>query len=890
MIAQLQHITKRIDSHRQKFAIFIAVIIYMLSLSAQALPTMTQSHKGDKLEHVTLHLKYMHAFQFAGYYAAKDQGYYQEAGLDVTINEALSGNLAINEVLSGSAEYGVWDNSLLNERVSGKPFVVLASIFQHSPYIILSRKDRNIRVPSDLTGRRVMIDYQMGMTQLLAILAHEGISTNDIEFVPHTWNINDLINGAVDASVVYITDQPNQMRTLGVEPFIIKPVDYGIDFYGDCLFTTESEIKHHPKRVAAFRQASLKGWEYAMRHVDEIVELIIDMPGAEQRGLTAEHLRYEADQMQKLILPELVEIGHINPWRWKHMADTCAKLGILDSNYSLDGFIYDPNPSANLYWIYIITGILTTVAFIAILAALWIHQLHRAITRSTHNLKASEERFRQMFDNMSSGVVVYEAVDNGKDFILKDFNPSVEKIENLSRENMIGKRLTKVFPAAIDMGMLDALQRVWRSATPEHLPICSYKDNRIAGWRENYIYRLSSGEVIAVYDDRTAQKQSHEENERLRTAIEQADETIVISDTSGAIEFVNPAFCKITGYTQEEAIGQNPRILKGNQHDSEFYKELWDKLTNGDTWRGRFVNKKKDGTTYIEDAVISPVRNDAGETVNYVAVKRDITSPIAMERHLHQAQKIESVGMLAGGIAHDFNNLLTGIMGYVELCQLDVDPDSRISEWLNEIMSSAKRSADLTRQLLTFARKQVIAPKLLNLNDTISGMLNMLRRLIGENVELIWQPGANIKPTKLDAGQINQILVNLCLNSRDAISKYGEITVETENVAIDADYCTTHLEGTPGEYILLTVSDNGCGMEQMLLDKILEPFFTTKEMGKGTGLGLSTVYGIVKQNNGFINIDSELGKGSTFNIYLPQFSGNIAKESDNTTIKKTNQL
>jgi len=888
MIAQLQQITKLINSNRKRCTLLITGVIWMLCLSALALPTSIQKNKDDKLEHVTLQLKYQHAFQFAGYYAAKKMGYYQAEGLDVTIIEPLARHLVIDTVLAGRAEYGVWDSTLLNERLMGKPIVVLAAIFQHSPYVILTRKDSNIRVPSDLIGHQVMGGDSIG-TQLLTMLRHEGIPTNGIELISHTWDINDLINGTVDAAGFYITDQPNQMRELGVEPFIIKPIDYGVDFYGDCLFTTESEIKHHPKRVVAFRHASLKGWEYAMNHVDEMVKLIMAMPSVQQRGLTAEHLRYEADQMQKLILPELVEIGHSNPCRWQHIADTCAELGLLDPNHSLTGFIYDPTPRANIYWIHAITGILTTVTFIAILVALWIHQLRKSIARSTRNLKVGEERFRNMFDNMKSGVAIYQAVDDGKDFIFIDINPAVEQIENLPRKNMIGKRLTKVFPAAEDMGMLGVLQRVWRSSNPEHLPICLYKDNRIEGWRENYVYRLPTGEVIAVYDDQTEEKQTQEENERLRTAIEQADETIVITDVNGTIEYVNSAFCNITGYTQEEARGQNPRILKSNDTEDELYTEMWNKLINGNTWRGRFINKKKDGTTYVEDAVISPVRNNSGETINYVAVKRDITNQIAIEKHLHQAQKIESVGMLAGGIAHDFNNLLTGIIGYVELCQLDIEPDNRISEWLDEIMNSAKRSADLTRQLLTFARKQVIMPELLNLNDTISGMLNMLRRLIGENIKLTWRPGANIKPAKLDVGQINQILVNLCINSRDAISETGEITVETKNITIDADYCAIHAGYIPGKYVLLIVRDNGCGMDQKIHDKILEPFFTTKEVNKGTGLGLSTVYGIVKQNNGFINIDSELGRGTTFSIYMPQFSGNITKESDNAkTIKEVN--
>jgi CheY-like chemotaxis protein len=230
---------------------------------------------------------------------------------------------------------------------------------------------------------------------------------------------------------------------------------------------------------------------------------------------------------------------------------------------------------------------------------------------------------------------------------------------------------------------------------------------------------------------------------------------------------------------------------------------------------------------------------------------------------------MESVGRLAGGVAHDFNNMLSVIIGYAELALDQIDPSSPLHQDLQEIYNAGKRSADTTRQLLAFARKQTIAPQILDLNETVEGMLRMLQRLIGEDITLAWLPGLGLSKVKLDPSQLDQMLANLCVNARDAITGVGKVTVETGMVTFDAVYCHDHPGFTPGDFILLSFSDDGCGMDEETVLKVFEPFFTTKEVGQGTGLGLATVYGIIKQNNGFVNVYSEPGHGTTFNFYLP---------------------
>jgi signal transduction histidine kinase len=251
------------------------------------------------------------------------------------------------------------------------------------------------------------------------------------------------------------------------------------------------------------------------------------------------------------------------------------------------------------------------------------------------------------------------------------------------------------------------------------------------------------------------------------------------------------------------------------------------------------------------------------------AVQRALLE-VENRRERVQAQKMESVGRLAGGVAHDFNNMLGVITGHAELALDQLEPDNPLFGSLKEIFNAAKRSAGLTRQLLAFARRQVVAPKVLDLNRTVEGMLKMLRRLMGEDIDLVWLPDADLWPVKMDPAQIDQILANLCVNARDAIADGGRITIETGMTTLEAAYCADHAGFVPGDFVVMTVSDDGLGMDKATIDKIFEPFFTTKERGKGTGLGMAMVYGIVKQNDGFINVYSEPGYGTTFRICLPR--------------------
>jgi PAS domain S-box-containing protein len=368
-----------------------------------------------------------------------------------------------------------------------------------------------------------------------------------------------------------------------------------------------------------------------------------------------------------------------------------------------------------------------------------------------------------------------------------------------------------------------------------------------------------------------------EEHEWLLRAIEQSSEVIYITDPHGVIQYANPALETATGYRLNEIIGQQPRILKSGQQDEAYYRKFWETIKAGKTWQGPFVNRRKDGSYYTVESTVFPVRDDHGRIVSYVSVNRDITRELQereekarLEEQLAQAHKLESIGRLAGGVAHDFNNTLQIILGYTDAVLNEPGASSIIRNAVEEMQRAAQRSAGLTRQLLAFARQQTVTPRVMDINNAIDSTLKMLQRLLGEDIQMSLTLSPQPAMVRIDPVQMDQVLANLAVNSRDAIAGHGTLAIETSIRDLDDLQAREFSEGIPGRYVVLSVSDNGCGMDEQVMARIFEPFFTTKEAGLGTGLGLSTVYGIVKQNNGFISVTSQPGAGSRFEIFLPR--------------------
>ncbi len=364
----------------------------------------------------------------------------------------------------------------------------------------------------------------------------------------------------------------------------------------------------------------------------------------------------------------------------------------------------------------------------------------------------------------------------------------------------------------------------------------------------------------------------------------------------GCVKFPNPYLSQIVGYSPAELDGQ-PFSLFIHPEDlplvaTRHQERLSGKTGLPQTYDFRVISKN--GTIlWVQLCTVLIQWQGRPATLNFLHDitdrKRGEEKREKLQIQLIEAQRMESLGRLAGGVAHDFNNMLGVILGSAELLLTQMDSDHPFHARVSEIQKAALRSADLTRQLLAFARRETIAPKVLHLNKTVLGMLKMLRRLIGEDIEVVWIPGKKVWPVRIDSSQADQILANLCVNARDAIEGVGKVTIETDNTVFDEAYCTHHRGIRPGEYVMLAVSDNGCGMDAETLSKVFEPFFTTKELGKGTGLGLASVYGAVKQNNGFINVYSEPGQGTTFKIYLPRHlakAGRPAEKSPDKPAKR----
>ena len=368
--------------------------------------------------------------------------------------------------------------------------------------------------------------------------------------------------------------------------------------------------------------------------------------------------------------------------------------------------------------------------------------------------------------------------------------------------------------------------------------------------------------------------------EKYRSILDNIEDGYFEVDLAGNFTFFNDSLCRILGYSKAELMGMNSRQYLDDENAKIVFNTFNQVFTTGKPVKAfDWVFIRKDRENCYVDTSVSLITNATGKATGFRGVARDITERKKAEQErenlqaqLFQAQKMESVGRLAGGVAHDFNNMLTIINGYAEMLAEVLPSSDPMYDSVQEIQDAGKRSAVIVRKLLAFARKQTIAPVPMSLNDSVSGMLRMLQRLIGENIDLLWKPCKDAWLVKMDFSQIDQILANLVVNSRDAISDIGKITIETKNISFDEEYCGSHAGFVTGQFVMLAVSDNGCGMNKHVLDKLFEPFFTTKGVGQGTGLGMPTVYGIVKQNKGFVNVYSEPGKGTTVRIYFPRFS------------------
>jgi len=552
----------------------------------------------------------------------------------------------------------------------------------------------------------------------------------------------------------------------------------------------------------------------------------------------------------------------------------------------------------------------TTAALVRLATVSRQKALSEALLQAEHERSQTKEEIRATLYGIADGVMATDASG-----LVTRMNPEAERLTGWIEKEALGLPLATVFQVideATGEVVVPPIERVLEAGEivgVSNSVLLLSQDGQLSPVTDSWSpIRNEHDEIVGavlVFRDQTKKKAMEKARadsaKRYSDLVDSVNDLIWETGPDYCFTFVSRRATNMLGYHPEEIVGQfwdaflSPYDI--NSPNEAFAKSLANRKPYNQYCQTLI---RKDGSKAIFESSATPIFDKQGRFLGYRGISRDITERRLAEEEqgklqaqLLQAQKMDTVGRLAGGVAHDFNNMLTVICSYVEMTLNELEVNHPLYKRMYEVHQAALHSADLTRQLLAFARKQVISPRVLDLNETISGALKMLHRLIGENIKLVWKPGQGLWHVRMDATQISQILANLAVNARDAINGPGDLVIETANIVIDQADCAINLDLTPGNFVLISVRDEGCGMDKETLSRVFEPFFTTKDEGKGTGLGLSTVYGIVKQNKGVIDVTSELGQGTVFKIYLPQVqfgptvtlaSSEKARDAGNETI------
>lgn len=696
--------------------------------------------KKKALKDVTLQLKWTHQFQFAGFYAAQRNGYFAEEGLRVELREGSPDKNALEKMLEGQADFAVAGTEVLLARLEGEPTVACAVFFQHSPYALLTDAKDNLRRPSDLVGKRISVSGSGGVAQFRAMLIDEGISPESVDFSFGKWSMTDLLEGRVDAISGYATTQAPRLQEMGLEPYKIMPINYGVDFYGDTLCTTEDIAYGDRETTEAMIRASIRGWKYAMNHPEELADFILELPGVKGR-LSRKQLLQEAELMQMFVVPDVVEIGNMNPGRWQNIASTFQKTGLAripgDIEW-LDKFTFSVAGDKEPVSLKFIGLTVSFIGLVAMLIAVWNMILRRQVEEATAVIRTNSKLNQQLLDTAMDAVIGVDSSGN------------------------------------------------------------------VVQW---------SGQANRIFES-TAEKA-----------------------VGRTVEFFLP-----------DLLSRVSKDLK----ESEFE-------------RLEIKARRTDGTSFPAEVSLSKVPESSEIWLNMFV--RDMTEQQGLEEKLRQSQKMQAIGQLAGGIAHDFNNLLTVIQGNAVLAAPEATEGNRPR--LDEIVEATGRASELTRQLLAFSRRQPMKLKSIEINECVEGVGTMLKRLIGEDIVLGFDLCEESTRVNADPAMLEQVVLNLAVNSRDAMPQGGKFTISTSIESLNENAETLPEEIEAGDFVRTRISDTGTGIEPDKLPHIFEPFFTTKEVGKGTGLGLATAFGIVQQHGGWMSVESEPGVGTEFSVWLP---------------------
>ena len=845
---------------------------------------------------VTLQLKWLHQFQFAGYYAAQAKGFYRDEGLDVTIREGGADRPVVATVLQGAADYGIGDSDILINRINGQPLVALAAIFQHTPYVIMSREDRRIRAPSDLVGARVMLSDEQGGIQLRAMLRREGIDPARVNIVPQSWKLEDLIEGRVDAVSAYATVEPAMLRARGVAPATMRGLDYGIDFYGDILFTTEKQAEVSPERTAAFLRATRKGWDYAFDNEQEIAELIAGMAGVAQRGLTREQLLGEAAQMRPFVLPDLVQIGHLNPARLESIARAMASLGVVRADYSLAGLMFEPRTGLHPGLLRWLAGAGLGVGALLTLVLLWNLQMRRSVRDRTHQLQAEVTRRTQ----------VQQELKDSQELVQLIFGTAATGIVMNTPEG----RFLMANPAYYaTVGYTEAELRTMDTRELTHpddrVRYTALRDRMLAGELEHFsdekrylkkdgssvwvrstvsMVRSATGQathIISVTEDITERRAIEDklrQNEALlriagRTAriggwmLELPSSHIVWSDEVCKIHGVAPGTTpsleeSLAVYPPPQRLKIEAAVQACMASGTPFDEELEMVLASGRHVWVRVIGEA--------------LRDDQGRMLRLHGSAQDITerkqaqesilrlNAELEERVRQRTSQLESVNReleaFSYSVSHDLRSPLNTIDGFSQLMErmtLDKVGDQG-RHYLSRIRAGTRQMGELIEGLLSLAKLSRDP-----LRAATVDLAQMARQVIQgcREREPLRRVDVHIPPSLLARGDpllLSVVMHNLVGNAWKFTSLQPSARIEVG--------CET---GDDGETTYF-VRDNGAGFDMAYADKLFGTFQRLHSSADyaGTGIGLATVKRIVDRHAGRVWARAAEGQGATFYFTL----------------------
>lgn len=870
------------------FAVF--VLLFSCAGSAHAAPDSKPP------ERVTLQLKWLHQFQFAGYYAAQAKGFYSEEGLDVTIREGGADRPVIATVLKGDAHYGIGDSDLLINRINGQPLVALAAIFQHSPYVLLSRADRGIRAPSDLVGASVMLSEGQGSIQLRAMLKREGIDPERVNILPQTWKLEDLIEGRVDAVSAYSTVEPALLRARGVAPATMRSLDYGVDFYGDILFTTETEAAKFPERTAAFLRATRKGWEYAFTHEQEIADLITGMKDIRQRGLTQAALLEEAAQMRPLVLPDLVEIGHLNPGRLEATARTLASLGMVKADYSLAGLMFEPRTGLHPSLVRWLAGAVLGVVGLLALVLLWNLQMRRSVrertrqlqaevlrrTEAQQQLKVSQDMVQLMFGTAATGIVM-----NTPDGRFLMANPAYYAIVGYTEADlqaMDTRELTHPDDRARYTAQRDRmLSGELESFSDEKRYV---KKDGSAVWVHSTVsmVRSVSGEathIISVTEDimrrRAIQDKLHQNEALLRIAgrtariggwmLELPSNHVVWSDEVCKIHDVLPGSSpslqeSLAVYPPPQRAKIEAAVQACIDSQTPFDEELEMVVASGRHLWVRVIGEA--------------VRDEGGRVVRLHGSAQDITerkqaqesilrlNAELEERVRQRTSQLEAVNReleaFSYSVSHDLRSPLNTIDGFSQL--MERMASDKVGEkgkhYLSRIRAGTRQMGELIEGLLSLAKlsRDPLRAGTVDLARIATQVVQACREREPERAVEI-----HIQENLLALG--DPLLLSVVI--QNLLGNAWKFTSLQPSARIDVG-CKT---GEDGEAVYF-VRDNGAGFDMAYADKLFGTFQRLHSFTDyaGTGIGLATVKRVIDRHGGRVWAEAAEGQGATFYFTL----------------------